>query len=98
MTPDNNGYREPIRQLHDHLAAVQERPVDRMANRWIGEAESVVADIVGEDLEHHVFQKRLSHVEELLDHVEELDDSAASDHLAEAKRSTADLLDRLEDD
>lgn len=98
MPPTDDESREYVRRLHDHLRAVQERPVERTASRWIGEAESVVADIVGEDLDPHVYRKRLSHVEELLAHVDELDDAAASDHLAEAKRVTVGLLERLDHD
>lgn len=96
MTTDDSEFRDDVRRLHDHLAASQERPVERTASRWIGEAEAVAADLVGGGVERDVLRKRLTHVEELLGHVDGTDDSAADDHVAEAKRIAADLLDRLD--
>ncbi|MFW5919154.1 MAG: hypothetical protein ACOC0F_00885 [archaeon] len=96
MRTDDNEFQKTVRRLHDHLAASQERPVERTASRWIGEAEAVAADLVGGSVERDVLRERLSHVEELLGHVDDTDDSAANDHVAEAERITASLLDRLD--
>ncbi|PSP96696.1 hypothetical protein BRC94_11740 [Halobacteriales archaeon QS_5_70_17] len=34
-------------RLHDHLRATAERPVERSASRWLGEAEAVAGDAGG---------------------------------------------------
>lgn len=92
---DDATLREDVRRLHEHLAAVQERPVERTASRWIGEAEAVAADLVDADVDREVLRTRLSHVEELLDNVDDAGDATAADHVEEAERIAADLLDRL---
>jgi hypothetical protein len=91
----DDALQEDVRRLHEHLAATQERPVERMASRWIGEAEAVVADLVDADVDPGVLRTRLSHVEELLDNVDDTGDATAADHVATAERITTDLLDRL---
>lgn len=82
-----------VERLHHHLAATRERPVERDASRWIGEAEAVAADLVGDDAPAEVLVERLRHVESLLEHVDDTEDAEADAHLQEAKRITAALLD-----
>jgi hypothetical protein len=90
--------RDDVRHLHDHLVALQGLPVERSASRWIGEAESVVGDLVDGDVDRAVLRKRLSHVEELLANVDGTEDQTADEHVADAKRITTDLLDRLDEE
>lgn len=93
-----NDRRSRVAQIHDHLTATQELPVDRTASRWIGEAEAVTADLVGADVSEDVLCERLGHVRELLANVEETEHLAADEHVADARQITADLLDRLDDE
>jgi hypothetical protein len=39
-----------VRQLRDHLAATRERPIEREASRWIGEADAITDDLVGPEI------------------------------------------------
>lgn len=87
--------REPhalVTALHEHLEATQERPVERMASRWIGEAEAVAGDIAGADVTEDVIHERVGHVEELLAHVESTEDELADEHLGTAKELTRQIL------
>jgi hypothetical protein len=84
--------RSQLQALHDHLAATAERPVERDASRWLGEAEAVAADLAVADLPPDVVHERLEHVQSLLAHVDETGDSEADEHVAAAKALTADLL------
>ncbi len=81
--------REPITELHSHLEATEELPLREEANRWIGEAQAVAADLV--DAPDDVVARRIEHVRELLSHVEETGHPAADEHVAEARA----LADRL---
>jgi hypothetical protein len=85
-----------VERVHDHLAATRERPVERVASRWIGEAEAVVADLVDGDVTRAVVRTRLGHVQELLANVSTTADETADEHVLEAKRLVDELLDELE--
>ncbi|MFB6169547.1 MAG: hypothetical protein ABEJ06_00215 [Haloarculaceae archaeon] len=78
--------------MHDHLAATAERPVERTASRWLGEAEAVAADAAG-DVPEQVVEKRARQVLELLSHVEGTGDEAADDHVDAARELAAELAD-----
>lgn len=84
--------RDRRRRLHDHLAATAERPVERDASRWLGEAEAVAADVADGDVPQSVVEKRVGQVRELLSHVEETGDDEADEHVREAKRLAAAIL------
>lgn len=81
-----------LRALHDHLAATAERPVEREANRWLGEAEAVAADLATGDVPGSVVDDRVRTVRELLSHVEETGDATADEHLREARALADDIL------
>jgi len=81
-----------LRALHDHLAATAERPVEREASRWLGEAEAVAADIAHGDAPESVVEKRVGQVRHLLAHVEETGDAEADEHVREAKRLVETIL------
>lgn len=89
MTGDD----ERLAALHDHLAATAERPVERDASRWLGEAEALAADVAESDLDPAVVAERLGKIEHLLSHVEGTGDDAADDHVAAAREHLAALRD-----
>lgn len=80
-----------LRDLHDHLAATAERPVERTASRWLGEAEAIAGDVAEGSMDASVRRERLEKVDHLLDNVEETGDEAADDHVEKARA----LLDTL---
>lgn len=83
---DDDERRTAVNDLHDHLAATAELPIERTANRWIGEAEAVAADLVEAPNDPELVRKRATHIAALLDEVEDTDDSAANEHVAAAAR------------
>jgi hypothetical protein len=92
---DSGTTAERVAQLHEHLAATAERPVERTASRWIGEAEAVAGDLVDADLDPAVLARRLGHVAALLENVEETGDQAAAEHVESARALADDLLAEL---
>jgi hypothetical protein len=82
---------ELVEELHHHLTATQELPVETTASRWIGEAEAVVGDVVGGAPEPAI-EKRVGQASHLLENVEDTGDPTADDHVAQAKT----LVDRIE--
>jgi hypothetical protein len=81
-----------VAELHEHLRATGERPVEREASRWIGEAEAVAGDLVDADVDAEVRRERLGHVASLLSNVERTGDPKASEHVATARKLTDELL------
>jgi predicted nucleotidyltransferase len=81
-----------IEELHRHLAATQELPVEREASRWIGEAEAVTVDLVGSDVEEVVIHRRISQVVDLLANVDKTGHEVADEHLEAAKDLAAETL------
>ncbi|MFC4357220.1 hypothetical protein ACFO0N_04560 [Halobium salinum] len=86
--------------LHAHLEATEEQPIDATANRWIGEAEAVAGDVAalaaGEDVDESVVAERVGHVRELLSNVDETGDSGADEHVAAARAEAEGIIDRIE--
>ncbi|WP_254536937.1 hypothetical protein [Halomarina litorea] len=80
-------------RLHEHLAATAERPVERSASRWLGEAEAVAADAAREDASPAVVEKRVGQVRDLLSHVDGTGDPEADNHVAAARDLAARVLD-----
>lgn len=83
-----------VERLYEHLAATRERPIEREASRWIGEADAIVDDLVGAglaDLDPSVIRNRIDHVAELLSNVEMTGDSTADEHVG-AARGLADAI------
>ncbi len=81
-----------VTELHDRLRATAERPVEPTASRWIGEAEAVAGDLVGEEVEPEVLETRVGHVADLLDHADETGDPEANEHVAVAREVATELL------
>lgn len=80
---------ETAAQVHEHLRATEELPVERTASRWIGEAEAVAADAASGGLEEAVVRERLGHVHELLENVETTGNEEADDYVERARRLAA---------
>jgi hypothetical protein len=83
--------REAVDTVHDHLAATAERPVERTASRWLGEAEAVAADARAID-DEGVARERLAEVADLLANVEGTGDETADEHVRAARRLLDDLV------
>ena len=78
------------RTLQETLAATSERPVERTASRWLGEAEAVVAD--ARQIEApEVARERVAEVAELLANVDGTGDGTTDEHVR-AARSLAEAI------
>ncbi|WP_049980546.1 hypothetical protein [Halolamina rubra] len=88
---DDDERRAAVEELHDHLAATAELPIERAANRWIGEAEAVAADLLEAPNDPELVRKRATQIAALLDEVDDTGDSTANEHVAAAAR----VADRL---
>lgn len=78
--------------VHEHLQACLELPVERTASRWIGEAEAVARDLAEADLDEDVVEERLGHVRDLLAEVEETGNARATEHVEVARELTDSVL------
>lgn len=81
-----------LRALHDHLAATAERPVEREASRWLGEAEAVARDVADGEAPETAVEKRVRQVRDLLSEVEGTGDEQADEHVREARRLATAIL------
>ena len=88
---------ELVAELHEHLEATQSLPVEREASRWIGEAEAVVSDLVYADVEASVIETRVTHVVELLGHVDGTGDDDANEHVRAARELVEEILETVEE-
>lgn len=77
---------DALADLATALRRTEEYPVDRVANRWLGEAEAVAGDLADSDLPDAVVHERLGHVEHLLSNVDGTG-SEEADELVERARS-----------
>jgi len=81
--------------LATELEATQELPVERTAARWIGEAEAVATDLTRGDPDPETVSRRVGHVLELLENVDDTGHPAADDHVAAARSLAAEVLEDL---
>ncbi len=87
--------RQLTREVYEHLGATADRPIRPDANRWLGEAEAVVADVADAEVSDDVLAERMAHVSELLAHVESTGDDRADEHVTVAKELADDVCRRL---
>lgn len=84
-----------LSSLHDHLEATGEMALPEDANRILGEAQSIAADLAEGEVDHETAHERTAAVLELLD---ELDDGTgnddADDHVEAARRAAERVLER----
>lgn len=92
---DRDEYRSLLEHLHSALQATEELPIEPSANRWLGEAQAVVADLVTDVPEVEVLAERLEHVDRLLGEIDDTGHPTAEDQLEEAIETVAKLHDRL---
>jgi len=78
---------ERLGDLHERLAATAERPVERTASRWLGEAEAIAGDVAHGRMDAETRRERLEEVENLLSHVDGTDE-----HVAQARAIVGALL------
>jgi hypothetical protein len=92
---------ERVERLHAELEATEERPVDRTASRWIGEAQAVAGDAVdlaaditdstADESTASTVRERVGHVADLLDNVDGTGDPDADERVATAKSLADDI-------
>ena len=82
-----------LQALHDRLAATGERPVNRTASHYLGEAEAVVADALAPGVGAPVVRKRVEQARDLLSNVEATGDDAADEHVTAARARCEQILD-----
>ena len=80
-----------LRELHEHLAATAELPLDREATRWVAEAEAVAGDCLDVGSEA-VRRRRVGHVRDLLSHVDSTGHPEGDDHVEAAQALAAELV------
>ena len=94
--PNREELNARTQQLHDHLEATAELPIDRETNRWIGEAEAVARDVATSDLDRETTRNRVAKVRELLSEVGDTGDEAVDDHLEAARRCCDEILEETD--
>jgi len=83
-----------LASMHDHLEATEERPLETEANRWLGEAQAIAADIDGANVDQETIRERTEKVLDLLSEVDGTGDEEADEHVAAARRAAQRVLDR----
>ncbi|WP_049938034.1 hypothetical protein [Haloplanus natans] len=86
-----------VRELHDHLEATEELPVERGASVRLGEAAAIAADLVDADLPRDVVVERVGRVAALLDEIETTGNDEADHHVSAAERVAERIVTRPED-
>ena len=84
--------KELLASLHDHLAATEERPLETDANRWLGEAQAIAADLHESNLDDETVQNRTEKVLDLLAEVDDTGDDEADKHVDAARRAAERIL------
>lgn len=79
MTGDETN--DLIKSLHGHLKATEEMAIRTEANRWLGEAQAIAADLAEEELPEQAVEKRVDQVRELLSNIEETDNTEADERI-----------------
>jgi len=82
-----------VATLHDHLAATESLPIDHRANRWLGEAEAVAADLRHNDATPEVVRERAGHVVHLLESAGDTGSDEADERVAAALTLARELAD-----
>ena len=85
---------ETLSALHEHLEATAELPVRPDANRWLGEAEAVAADLAADGAAPSTVRERVGHVRTLLESAGETG-SAEAGARVEAALDCVDEVERL---
>jgi len=86
-----------VRELHEHLEATEELPVDPAASVWLGEAAAIAADLVDADLPRDVVVDRVERVATLLGEIETTGNDEADAHVRAAARVAERIVTGTED-
>ncbi|WP_137284009.1 hypothetical protein [Halorussus salinisoli] len=84
-----------VADLHDHLEATAELPVEARASQWLGEAEAVCEDAARPNVSEAVVKKRVGQVRMLLSSVEDTGSETADEHVAAARELVEEIESRL---
>jgi hypothetical protein len=76
---------DPVAALRDHLAATEERPVEREAGWRLGEAQALAAEIADGEVDDATVARRAAEIRTLLAEVDGTGDSEADDHVDAAR-------------
>lgn len=85
---------DPVTALHEHLAATEERPVEREAGWRLGEAQALAADVAAGGLDTAVVSDRAAEIEALLAEIDRTGDRKADDHVAAARELASRIANR----
>lgn len=79
---------DELEELYECLEATERLPIDRTANRWLGEAQAITADLVQGDPDDGTVGRR---VEKVLGLLEEIDGTGSDegDELVASAREAA---------
>ncbi|MFO8114505.1 MAG: hypothetical protein R6U01_03945 [Halorubrum sp.] len=89
---------DPVAALHEHLAATEERPVERAAGWRLGEAQALAAEIAGGGVDEATVVRRAGEIRTLLAEVDGTGDAAADDHVAAARELANRIANRTDGD
>lgn len=90
--PEDDDLELRLDELYAALEATAELPIDREANRWLGEAEAVARDAAMNELERAVVRERVREVDRLLSEVEDVESETASERIEEARALCEQIL------
>ncbi|WP_198662001.1 hypothetical protein [Halorussus litoreus] len=86
---------ELVADLHGHLEATAELPVEARASQWLGEAEAVARDATGPGVPREAVEKRVGQVRMLLSNVDGTGSEAADEHVEAARELVDEIESRL---
>lgn len=85
---------DPVATLRDHLAATEERPVEREAGWRLGEAQALAAEIAEGEVDDATVVRRAAEIRTLLAEVDGTGDPEADDHVDAARELAARIANR----
>ena len=83
---------ERVQRLARRLEATAELPIDREANRWLGEADAIAGDLASSDLDDGTVRERVETVARLLSEIDATGHEDGDAHLEAAERLCAAIL------
>ncbi|MFC7323856.1 hypothetical protein ACFQMF_04585 [Halorubrum rutilum] len=84
----------PVAALRDHLAATEERPVEREAGWRLGEAQALAAEIADGDVDEATVVRRAAEIRTLLAEVDDTGDPEADDRVDAARELATRIANR----
>ncbi|WP_241154837.1 hypothetical protein [Halorubrum sp. CSM-61] len=88
---------DPVTALHEHLAATEERPVEREAGWRLGEAQALAAEIADGGVDRATVIGRADEIRTLLAEIDRTGDREADDHVAAARELANRIANRTDD-